>query len=391
MDFMAKLSKAQQDLMLLVDYATRTPQQPTEEKIDQDELKSAITAVLIDPMKADIAEARAVWKGLDYFSTYLSPATLDGLRYACGTQKPPLRSRKLSLNSWVWIVLLTTIFLQCYAFFGNLAIDKIDKYSNDLLKLQQQIQAMESADPALRPIGKNKDRNYSAESYNNTYSIIFSYPHLISYSHKHDELDSAQARLCYSYRTVYQFNGLWGLIQAWWNLENPSTYWGREPCATDLQKDHYDHLTDYQFRNEDCKNKSYAECQTKYGSEFEARFTVKILDTIILPILYSVLGSLVWVIRDRQIKTINKSFTERDTYLRPTRIALAAALGSILGFFYSATIIGSTLASVPLAGIGFLVGYNTEAVLRWLDRFINSVSKLDARSQTPIKPNSGVK
>lgn len=388
MDFRAKWAKAQQDLMLLIDYATRTPQS-SQEKIDQDQLQYAIAAVLLDPIHTDIGQANSVWKSLDYFSTYLRPATLDGLRYACSTQKPLLRTRRLSLSALAWIVLLITIILQCYTFFGNLAIDKIDKQSNDLLKLQQEIQAMESADPALRTIMRNRLNNNHGSYDNDTDALPAQ--NFITYSHKYDELNSAQVRLCYSYRTVYQFNGLWGLIEAWWNLENSSTYWGREPCATDLRRDHYEYLNDYQFRNEDCKNKRYAECQTKYGGEFEARFTVKILDTIILPILYSVLGSLVWVIRDRQIKTINKSFTERDTYFRPTRIALAAALGSILGFFYSATIIGSTLASVPLAGIGFLVGYNTEAVLRWLDRFINSVSKSDDQPQTPVKPNSGGK
>ena len=79
-----------------------------------------------------------------------------------------------------------------------------------------------------------------------------------------------------------------------------------------------------------------------------------------------------WIIRNRQRQWDEKRLTKSRSRVDVSRISLGAALGSVVGFFYEPWIMGERVASVSLAGLGFLAGYSTEIVFQWFDRFRKS-------------------
>ena len=327
---------------------------PPQKAIPPERLKSAILAAQLDTNNVTTNTAIDIWDNLDYFSRYLYPATLDGLRFASSSDYNKVKSS----NGFVLgLLLLFTIMLQCYALFGTAAISKIDNNSATIWNLQKQVQSMEAANPELSNDKKDGDSGYNTNSNTSSHK---------SYDLKRQELRGIEEAQCYAFRSVYQFNAVWGIIPK----QTMDNYWAAEPfCSTDRSG------PEYKDKLRQCKTSPSAECQTAYGTEFDAKFVVKILDTIVLPVMYSIMGAWVWIIRDRNAKRENRSLAKQDMRPPTSRIALAAALGSVLGFFSSSMFIGSALASVPLAGLGFLVGYNSELLFRWFDRVIGSVAK----------------
>lgn len=332
---------AQSDLALLVDYAVRRP--PPDE-VDDAELSQAISALQFDSGSLKLHQnAAQIYLSLDYFSRYLRPATLEGLRLASTAQSGQLRYRS---ELWTLLLLAFTLILQCYAAYGTAALSKIDKNAETILNIQQHVQAMKAISTSIT---EKKDTNDNSHDTNP-----------VPFTLKEEELRGAEENQCYAFRSIYNFNAGWGKPLSILD----QSYGIVEEFCPDANK-----------RNVvDC-TKHPKQCQIVYGTEFDARFTVKILDTIILPALYAILGAWVWVIRDRSIRRENKSLEEYDLRFRISRSVLSAALGSVLGFFYSTMIIGTPLSSIPLAGLGFIVGYNSELLFRWFDTIIGSVAK----------------
>lgn len=383
-------SDAQRDLLLMVGHAVRTP---PFRSLPNEEIGYVVKIVSADTTKLDQQNASQIFRSLDYFSRYLSPATLDGLRFA-HKKKNNIQLISILQIYCIFGLLFITIMLQCYALFGNIAISKIDNNADTIVSIQREIQAMQAALPVLRntkeQVGDSQNPLLTLVN-NNNYKV--SDNQLTTYLHKQDALKGAEFNQCNTYQTIYKFNWPWGVAVAFIQLRDPRSYWGEELCLSDYISTNKQNISFtginkiFSTKKQACDERNHAGCQIAYGGEFEARYIVKILDIIVLPVLYSMLGAWVWVIRDRYGRMKQRNLIESDLEFPIGRLCLAAALGSVVGFFNTATVFGATAASVPLAGLGFIVGYNVEIVFRWLDG-LGAAGKLTADAAVSPKPET---
>lgn len=387
-------SDAQRDLILMVGHAVRTP--PCR-SLPNEEIIQAIAIASADTTKLNTQNASQIFKSLDYFSRYLSPATLDGLRFAYA------KNNNIKLIStlqvfYIFGLLFITVTLQCYALFGSIAITNIDKNSDTIAGIQREIQAMQAALPALRDAKEQMIATHDSLLTYISSNYNVSNSQLTTYLHKQDSLKGAEYNQCNAYQAIYRFNWPWGIAVAFGQLRNPRSYWGEELCLSEDIPTKNQNVSligaskIFFAKQQDCVTRNHAGCQIAYGGEFEARYIVRILDVIVLPVLYSMLGAWVWVIRDRYARMKQRNLIESDLTFPIARLSLAAALGSIVGFLNTATAIGTTAASVPLAGLGFIVGYNVGIVFKWLDG-LGTAGKLQQPSATadaavPTKPET---
>lgn len=102
----------------------------------------------------------------------------------------------------------------------------------------------------------------------------------------------------------------------------------------------------------------------------------------ILPPLYGLLGSCVWVIRRRMEKIANATYTKRSTWLDWTRISLGPIAGLAVGLLLKAEVPDqaieetfSALRALSPLGLAFVSGYGIEILYSLLDRIVKAVAE----------------
>jgi hypothetical protein len=101
----------------------------------------------------------------------------------------------------------------------------------------------------------------------------------------------------------------------------------------------------------------------------------------ILPVIFSLLGTLVFVILDFYRKVRDSRLDPRDNWLGWVRLALGLVTGSCIGLFYSATApidagpahSVSAALSLSVSGIAFLAGFGVEGVFSMLQTLVSRV------------------
>jgi hypothetical protein len=101
----------------------------------------------------------------------------------------------------------------------------------------------------------------------------------------------------------------------------------------------------------------------------------------ILPVIFGLLGTLVFVILDFYNKVRDNQLDPRDKWLSWVRLTLGIVTGSCIGLFYSATApadVGpaqsvSAVLSLTTSGIAFLAGFGVEGVFSMLRALVGRV------------------
>jgi hypothetical protein len=100
-----------------------------------------------------------------------------------------------------------------------------------------------------------------------------------------------------------------------------------------------------------------------------------------LPVLFGLLGSIIYVIMDFYAKVRGSRLHPRDTMLAPIRIVLGLATGTCIGLFFSAagpaasggvTNLAAAM-TVSASGFAFLAGFGVETVFTMLDTVVQRV------------------
>jgi hypothetical protein len=100
-----------------------------------------------------------------------------------------------------------------------------------------------------------------------------------------------------------------------------------------------------------------------------------------LPVIFGLLGILVFVILDFYGKIRDSRLDPRDHWLCLIRLVLGLVTGSCIGLFYSATVPANAsptesvaaALSLSASGIAFLAGYGVESVFNMLEGLVNRV------------------
>jgi hypothetical protein len=101
----------------------------------------------------------------------------------------------------------------------------------------------------------------------------------------------------------------------------------------------------------------------------------------ILPVIFGLLGTLIFVILDFYTKVRDNRLDPRDNWLGWVRLALGLVTGSCIGLFYSSTApldagpaqSVSAALSLSVSGIAFLAGFGVEGVFSMLQTLVSRV------------------
>ena len=220
-------ANAQRDLILLVGHAVR---QPNVSDLDIEKVRCSISLCSKRSAELKAQEAAELWVLLDYFSRYLRPASIGGLRLSGDASKATAIQKSIVRRNYslLFFFLPITILLQCYTLFGASSLLKIDANAKTLQALQEKIKSMEAIKPELASINKT-DGDFKSRT--------AVYRDDIEYLRTLRAYLSADVDQCFAYRTMYQFNGLWGWPAAYLAWESPRTFWPvEEPCWTKSDK-----------------------------------------------------------------------------------------------------------------------------------------------------------
>jgi hypothetical protein len=98
------------------------------------------------------------------------------------------------------------------------------------------------------------------------------------------------------------------------------------------------------------------------------------ITTYTLPVLYAVLGSLAFILRDLSEQSINKTFhPTHGRFVNRVRLVVAVIIGTVIGLFDNFWKDSSVSAS-PLA-IAFIAGYAANTFFAFLDKNSLAVKK----------------
>jgi hypothetical protein len=100
-----------------------------------------------------------------------------------------------------------------------------------------------------------------------------------------------------------------------------------------------------------------------------------------LPVIFGLLGILVFVILDFYDKLRDSRLDPRDHWLCLIRLVLGLVTGSCIGLFYSASVPAgasptesvAAALSLSASGIAFLAGYGVEGVFNMLEGLVSRV------------------
>jgi len=91
------------------------------------------------------------------------------------------------------------------------------------------------------------------------------------------------------------------------------------------------------------------------------------ITTYILPVLYAVLGSLAFILRDLSEQSINKTYhPTHGRFINRVRLVVAIIIGTVIGLF-DIFWKDSTISASPLA-IAFVAGYAANTFFAFLDK-----------------------
>jgi hypothetical protein len=126
---------------------------------------------------------------------------------------------------------------------------------------------------------------------------------------------------------------------------------------------------------------------SRLDGELRARNTLQALAMYILPLLYGLLGAIVFVLRRITQELTEYSFRPLAALQYASRYALGAVSGATAGLFFSPTQQGTPESVLTLAAVAFLSGFSVEGVFARLDALVALLRDSGGKPAAPNKPN----
>lgn len=132
-------------------------------------------------------------------------------------------------------------------------------------------------------------------------------------------------------------------------------------------------------------------------NRLSAKFVLNALQTYFLPLLYGLLGAVIFVLRtlSAEIKAVTYSADSEIRYR--LRMTLGSLAGLIIGWFFQPEE-GAAIASLGPMATSFLVGYNVNILFSIMDKFVDSITASiegqgktkNTQAQPPAQPPAPV-
>jgi hypothetical protein len=120
-----------------------------------------------------------------------------------------------------------------------------------------------------------------------------------------------------------------------------------------------------------------------------ATAALAVLGNYIMPILYSLLGSIAFVLRRYYDRLAGQLLSPRDQRANTIRLALGVLIGGCIGLVYSGSSAAQTTGilgaatTLSTAAVAFLAGYGVEGVFKALDALITQVFRVNGNDKPP--------
>ena len=121
-------------------------------------------------------------------------------------------------------------------------------------------------------------------------------------------------------------------------------------------------------------------------AQISAKFVLVTLQTYFLPLLYGLMGAIMFALR-RLANEIKNLTYDTDSQIRyRLRIIIGAIAGLMIGLFINPEEIEVFNLIAPMA-ISFIAGYNVELLFSFMDRIIQEISKRAKSEDMPATPH----
>ena len=117
-------------------------------------------------------------------------------------------------------------------------------------------------------------------------------------------------------------------------------------------------------------------------SRIAAEFALRNLQVYVLPLLYGLLGAIIYTLRKLAFEIKNLTYTRHSESKYSFRITMGLLAGVAIGWFLKPDDMKLAGNLSPMA-LSFLVGYNVEILFHIMDKFIDIISKLATAKDEP--------
>jgi hypothetical protein len=143
-------------------------------------------------------------------------------------------------------------------------------------------------------------------------------------------------------------------------------------------------------------NLKFKEQQLKFEHEFDkernelfltrisAEVVVRNLQVYGLPLLYGLLGAIIFTLRNLASEIKNLTYTRNSETRYSLRITMGLLGGVAIGWFFKPDDLGLTESLSPMT-LSFLIGYNVEILFSIMDKFLELISKFSPSEKTEAK------
>ena len=175
-------------------------------------------------------------------------------------------------------------------------------------------------------------------------------------------------------------------------LTNYSQNWpGMVGSGFAVTRDIAAHVGSYFYKSEPVKSMLNEPPKIKQDIEFRIAPVLLVWGNFILPIIFGLIGSIIFVTLDHYNKVRDSLLHPRDLFLAPVRLVLGLVVGACVGLFFSAygpmpnpaltTSTAALVSSLTLtaSGIAFLAGFGVETVFTMMQATINRIFVLPSK------------
>ena len=115
-------------------------------------------------------------------------------------------------------------------------------------------------------------------------------------------------------------------------------------------------------------------------TRISAEFVIRSLQIYVLPLLYGLLGAIIYTLRNLALEIKNLTYTHHSETKYRLRITMGLLGGMAIGWFLKPDDLGVAGSLSPMA-LSFLIGYNVEVLFAIMDKFIEMISKFTPAAQ----------
>jgi len=148
---------------------------------------------------------------------------------------------------------------------------------------------------------------------------------------------------------------------------------GSEPGVVDASRKTLKKLT-FESKKRKFEHEFDKERNKLFLTRISAEFIIRGLQIYGLPLLYGLLGAIIYTLRNLASEIKNLTYTHHSETKYRLRIIMGLLGGMAIGWFLKPEELGVSGSMSPMA-LAFLAGYNVEVLFAVMDKFIETISK----------------